>query len=148
MIKKKLIQITEPVYKSAIACCLGYSFDELNDLMRRHNLDEIESSYRGSLGLAVTQQDENGLYFNTNWFPIKNWTISAQGILVHESAHLVFNLHKQKGIEIYKDDNNETFCYLQEYYFKEICIAIIKHLNKKKKKPQPKKRGADLQGQT
>lgn len=135
--KKKLIQISEPVFKSTVHVLLNYTFEEMNEFFVKHKHSPTEELHKGSKGLAITEQDDKGIWFHSIWLPINEWLLSGQSVLVHELAHTIFSIFKVKGIDI-DEGNNETFCYLQEYYFKEFCLEINKHVGVKKKSKKKK----------
>lgn len=122
MKKKRHLKVLDPVFRSCVDVIVGYSFDEARKWIhaRQHESEPlIDDFHRYSDGVSFTIKGKSGRTHQVLWFPnIKNISV-----LVHETAHLVFRILTNKQIPI-KEENDEVFCYLQEYYFKEILKRI------------------------
>ena len=119
---KKHLKITEPVFRSCVDVIIGYNFDEARKWIqaRQHKDDPpIDDFHRFSDGVSFTIKSETGREHEILWFP----STKNIGVLVHETAHLTFRILTKKQIPI-REENDEVFCYLQEYYFREILKRI------------------------
>ena len=120
--KKKHLQIREPVFRSCCDVIIGYTFDEARKWIHaRQDPKEplIDDFHRFSDGVAFTIKSKSGRTHEVLWFP----STKNIGVLVHETGHLAFRILTKKQIPI-REENDEIFCYLQEYYFREILKKI------------------------
>jgi hypothetical protein len=63
------------------------------------------------------------------------WAVWVKGhkdwkTMMHEAAHLVFGILDESGVK-YNSDNDETWCYLHEYFVKEFWHIMCKKRKKK-----------------
>lgn len=134
---KKLILIDEPVFKSAIHLFWGYSFEQVNHFLASRAMDEVEEDYKGSLGLSWSS-DEKGTSYHSIWLSSAEWTLKEQAVFAHELCHAIFDVMDAKGLTIYKNDCNESYCYLYEYYFLRFCREIQRVVDKQNSKDTAK----------
>lgn len=119
---KKHIKIEEPVFRSCVDIIIGYTFDEARKWIhaRQHESEPlIDDFHRFSDGVSFTIKGKAGRNHQILWFP----NTKSISVLVHECTHLVMRILTNKQIPI-REDNDEVFCYLLEYYIREILKKI------------------------
>lgn len=129
---KKIIIVEEPVFKSASHLFWGYSFQEFREFLSRKGMP-LDDSIKGSQGLSVCVTNDEGVHYHSIWLKSSEWTLKTQAVFVHELAHLIFDIFSIKGINIIKENPNEVYCYLYEYYFYEFCVQIQKLIDAQSK---------------
>ena len=116
--------IRDPVFKSEV---LFYNCKKGDDAIaharKKYNITiENFSGFDGFKGSCVELYCEKTKI--TTWLiwimEKKDWKS-----MVHESAHLVFRILDKRGIK-YNSDNDETWCYLQEFFVAEFWHEMVK----------------------
>ena len=128
IMKTKLIQ--EPVFHSFVILMWGCSEDEWIKYLDKHWNVVVEKRY--DEGRTVFDVDNTGV-LSFIW-------IENENLIHHEASHLVFAWMRYKGIEIL-GKTEEVFCYLSDFYTKEITKAMKKKARKKRK--SAKKKGGE-----
>ena len=110
--KKSFCLNAEPL-KLIVNCFTGYSFDELNEWLKKNEYSVIKEELREGTAIFFEQSMDNVRFYG---FCIHNFSLDREGVgdLVHELHHIVEIQCEYKGI-----DDRETKAYLMEYYFKE-----------------------------
>ncbi len=129
--------IEEPTYQSRATFFIGHTFKQFSAIVEKYrHADEkpIDKDLRDVNGLAVTMRNKDDLVCHIVWLKFFNWTIPQLGILAHEIAHTAFAVLHHKNVPI-RIENDETFCYLFEHYYKGALRKLSKtHKEKKEKK--------------
>lgn len=122
----KKFDIIEPVFCSCVTIIVGWKWDKLKNYLNKHqhlNEKPIDDFHEFSSGVQFQIKTKSGriawvIYLNQFVYMAKDL-----GILVHEVGHLVFRILETKQVPI-RGENDEVFCYLQEYYVREIIKKI------------------------
>jgi len=89
--------------------------DAIKHAKRKHKVIIDDLDFDGYDGTCAELHDpKTNVTFWMVWVRnYKDWKS-----MVHESAHLVFRILDQRGVK-YDSDNDETWCFLQEFFVKE-----------------------------
>lgn len=89
---------------------------------RKYNVNFNTDVFDGSTGICLQLTcKETSIPIWMVWIAgSENWKI-----MVHETAHLVFNILNERGVS-YSGRDNETWCYLQEYFISEFWHVMRK----------------------
>lgn len=123
---KKYLRIYEPVFKSCCEVLIGHTFDEAKKWIEaRQHKDEpkIDDFHRFSDGVSFQIKNIKGSFSQVLWIPYFQGKTTYTETIVHETGHLVFRILTQKQIPL-REENDEVFCYLQEFYVKEILKRL------------------------
>ena len=123
---KKYLIIKEPVFKSSLNVFLNYSFDELNNFLKKRGFGLLDEKFKHDTGICFTEFKNGHAPCFTVWIKDFKWILSNQALLLHELAHYIFVVMAYKGLIIgnAETDANETYCYLLEYFFLELNRKI------------------------
>ena len=107
---------------------LFYNYDSLREVAKYiekdsggvYSLDDEGDA----AGVSVKYEDGSGKF--TQGMAIKEYNSNVFDIAVvaHEIGHMVFDLMKEAGIPISKE-NDETFLYLHSYWLRKILDFIV-----------------------
>ena len=125
--KRQCRVLTDPVYRTEVFFLLGGTADELKQyFIELHGwAPDFDETTAGLQHRVVVEEVQNNRFYI--------WLDKPEaGNLVHETGHLVFDILRMIGM-VSDEKNEEAFCYLQEYYFREIWAAI-QDMKKRKKK--------------
>lgn len=128
--RKTKFTLREPVYASIVTFFVGNSFEQFCKIVEKYkHADEkpIDKELRDANGMAVTMRNKNDEVCHVIWLKYFNWNVRPIGILAHEIGHIIFAILNHKNVPI-RVENDETFCYLYEFYF----VEALKKLNKNK----------------
>ena len=123
---KRCLRIYEPVFRSCCEVLVGYTFDEAKKWIekRQHKGEpKMDDFHRFSNGVAFEIKNARGDSSQVLWFPVFQRKSTYIGIVVHEVGHLIFRIFTRKQIPL-REENDEVFCYLQEFYVKEILRRL------------------------
>ena len=124
--KKRHLKIFEPVYRSCADILVDYTFDEMKKWIEesQHESEpKLDDFHRFSEGVAFQIKGKTGRLHQVIWLARWKHDTDAIGNLIHELTHLTFRILEVKQIPI-RGDNDEIFCYLLEYYVKEVLKKI------------------------
>lgn len=139
---KEMVNVADPVFKTNVTLFWGYTFDEMNEVIKDNIDKEVEDDFRGSNGIALTLPNKDGVIYQAIWLSSTDWTLKEQAVFAHELTHIVFDVCSHKGITILRDDPNEVYAYLYEYYFLRFCREIQKVIDNVKPKKNVKNRNS------
>ena len=123
MKKLKYKIIVDPVFKSET---LFYNHRDVDRIVahakKKYNINLCIESFQGFQGTCVELR--NKIDKTLLWFvwvaDYKDWKT-----MVHEASHLVFRILDTRKVK-YGSDNDETWCYLQEYYVTKFWHEMCK----------------------
>lgn len=124
--------IKDPVYHAEIYLFMS-SYDEFCKYLKRYDSEfPNHTDYYPSgkvVRVRVTKKDFSIRKYYL-WIPSFDYYGSEYKTLVHEVIHLALMVFDMKGVDNFKDNANEAFCYYADYLFGEFLKAIDK-ANKK-----------------
>jgi len=125
--KKKIdtlvqLKIFEPVFKTNLElyynCTFQEALDRFSMFNNKWNITNRRNEELGDcLGWKYIYQEG----YNRNFIWVKD--ITNLGPLVHELAHLVFNILNLINLDT-DLENDEVFAYLQEYFYNEVIKQL------------------------
>lgn len=115
--------IDEPVFKTSTLFYYGGDEEQVSKhAKKKYNIDLDVDKLKRLEGVCVTLV--NNRTHAAMWVVwVRNR--KAWKTMVHEAAHLAFHVLEHSGVEL-KDGDNETFCYLQEYFVSEFWHVMSK----------------------
>ena len=115
--------IYDPVFRSeTMFYCCKDGQDAIDHAGKKYKVKIPNTSFDGFKGTCVEVQcDKTGITFWLVWVNHKHdWKT-----IVHESAHLVFRILDKRLVK-YDSDNDETWCYLHEYFVSDMWHIMCK----------------------
>lgn len=105
--------ISDPVFKSEVLFYLSENGSEaIAHAKKKYNVIIENPGFEGYKGTCVELFDpKSKITFWLVWVnDKKDWKT-----MVHEAAHVVFRILDRRGVK-YTSENDETWCYLHEYF--------------------------------
>jgi len=114
--------LSEPVYETSCTFLINEPLEAVKVLAQKNATKKnYEKTYwidfEKNQGTYFSFLQELDKEFRILHIPKFSWTVKDMAILGHEIAHLIFAIMSYKEIPI-KIENDETFCYLFEYYLR------------------------------
>ena len=134
----KTLYISEPVFKTETLLIWDCNSKELGKFLeKKHNVVDFEYKHYANADGTVIQLDNYP--YRVVWFEEVKLTPYWLGVVAHELAHHVVRICNWKGIPFDgRDNNDETFAYLMDFYMKSLMDEIYKKRKCPKKKPKNK----------
>ncbi len=121
--------IYDPVFRSeTLFYCCESGGEALAHAKKKYNVSIAGNGFNGFKGTCIE--------LICNATGIAGWLVWVKNhkdwkCMVHEAAHVCFNI-LEKRLVGYTGGNNETFCYLQEFFATEFWDVMCKKARKKK----------------
>ena len=124
----KKFDIHEPVFRSCATIIVGWEWERLKKWLNKYqHKDEspIDDFHKFADGIQFSIKTKSGDMSYVIYLKRFIYMAKDLGILSHELNHLIFRILTSKQIPI-RDENDEVFCYLQEFYLREITKKLLK----------------------
>ncbi len=124
--------LSEPVFGTFVTFCINEKKSRTRKLVKKNisekdfeelGIDKLENEDGYALDVTLKDGAKGHLVSVKNF----DWSSKQMAILGHEIVHLVFAILSHKGVPI-RTENDETFAYLWECYFRQAVKKIPKKL--------------------
>lgn len=116
--KRSIYDIGEDIYCTHVTIVVNCDFPSFVKWLKRHTNEDLSDlgEYEAGQGLHIGIKNKSGQPSHAIWIKHFDWTIPDMGVLAHELIHFIMAVLHQKRIPI-RQENDEVFAYLYEYYF-------------------------------
>lgn len=123
--KHKLIH--DPVFRSETLFYIADNFEQVRKHLKSKHDTSISEEFKfdGHNGCCIECEDnKTHIFYWVIW--IRNHDLkNAWKVMVHEANHLTFRILDHRGVK-YSSDNDETFCYLHEFFIGKFWHEMCK----------------------
>ena len=130
----KTLYISDPIFKTDTLLIWDCTSEELGKFLeKKHNLVDFDYKHVAHADGTVIQLDSYP--YRVVWFEKVKLTPYWLGVVAHELTHHVVRICSWKGIPFDgRDNNDETFAYLMDFYMMSLMTEVTKKRNVRKKR--------------